>query len=269
MMLFVQSRTRPASRRKEIHMRLPAAILMTLACLPAQAAELQMLCTGATRAVVETLVRQFETASGHKVVLASDTAGGATRRVEAGEHYDVVVIVPAAIDALIAKGKLAPGSRADIASVGIGVGVRENDPVPDISTVESFTAALRAARAIAYVDPAGGGTSGIYFRNWLERTGLAAEMAPKTKVQAGGYVAEIVARGEADIVVHQISEILPVKGVRMIGPLPAAIQLVTVYSAGLSTSPREPAAARALLAHLSSPAAVSVLKAAGMDTPSR
>jgi len=80
MMLFVQSRTRPASRRKEIHMRLPAAILMTLACLPAQAAELQMLCTGATRAVVETLVRQFETASGHKVVLASDTAGGASRR---------------------------------------------------------------------------------------------------------------------------------------------------------------------------------------------
>ncbi len=241
------------------------ALVLAFAALPAHAAEIDMLCTGATKAVVEAMVRQFEAATGHKVKLTADTAGGATRRVEAGEAYDVVVIVPAAIDALIAKGKLAAGSRSDIASVGIGVGVRENERSPDISTVESFTAALRAARAIAYVDPAGGGTSGIYFRNWLERAGLATEMAPKTKVQAGGYVAEIVARGEADIVVHQISEILPVKGVKMIGPLPAAIQLVTVYSAGLSAAPRQAEAARALLAHLTGPAAAAVLAQAGMD----
>ncbi len=248
---------------------LAVAFLAAFAALPAQAAEIRMLCTGATRAVVEKMVASFEAATGHKVVLASDTAGGALRRVEAGEAYDVVVIVPGAIDALVAKGKLAAGSRSDIASVGIGVGVREADPAPDISSVAAFTAALRAARAIAYVDPAAGGTSGIYFRNWLEKAGLAAEMAPKTKVQAGGYVAEIVARGEADIVVHQISEILPVKGVKMVGPLPADIQLVTVYSAGLSSAPKEPAAAAALLAHLSSPAAAAVLRAAGMDVPKR
>ncbi len=246
-------------------MRVAAILAFLLAALPAQAAEINMLCTGATKAVVETMLRQFETATGHKVTLVADTAGGATRRVEAGEAYDVVVIVPSAIDALIAKGKLAPGSRSDIASVGIGVGVREAGPFPDISTVESFTAALRAARAIAYVDPASGGTSGIYFRGWLEKAGLGPEMAPKTKVQAGGYVAEIVARGEADIVVHQISEILPVKGVKMIGPLPAAIQLVTVYSAGLAAAPRQPEAARALLAYLSGPAAATVLANAGME----
>ena len=130
------------------------ALVLAFAALPAHAAEIDMLCTGATKAVVEAMVRQFEAATGHKVKLTADTAGGATRRVEAGEAYDVVVIVPAAIDALIAKGKLAAGSRSDIASVGIGVGVRENERSPDISTVESFTAALRAARAIAYVDPA-------------------------------------------------------------------------------------------------------------------
>lgn len=248
-------------------MRFFLAVLSLLVALPAYAAEFPVLCTGATRAVVEALAKQFEAATGHKAVLTSDTAGGATRRVLAGETYDVVMIVPAAIDDLIARGKLAAGTRADIASVGIGVGVRDADPKPDISNVEGFVAALRAARAIAYVDPASGGTSGIYFRNWLERMGLAGEMAPKTKVQAGGYVAEIVARGEADIVVHQISEILPVKGVTMIGPLPAAIQLITTYSAGLSVAPSQPEAARAFLAYLRSPAAASVLKNAGMETP--
>jgi molybdate transport system substrate-binding protein len=90
------------------------------------------------------------------------------------------------------------GTRRDIASVRIGVGVREGDPVPDISTLDAFVAALRAAPRIAYVDPAAGATSGIHFRAWLERAGLAAEMAPKTRLQAGGYVAELVARGEAD-----------------------------------------------------------------------
>jgi len=250
-------------------MRIAIAALALLVAAPAHAADFKVLCTGATRAVVEAMAKQFEAATGHKALLTSDTAGGAARRVLAGEAYDVVVIVPAAIDDLIAKGKLVPGSRADIASVGVGVGVRDADPKPDISTVEAFTAALRKARAIAYVDPAAGATSGIYFRGWLERAGLLAEMAPKTKVQAGGYVAEIVARGEADIVVHQISEILPVKGVTLVGPLPAAIQLITVYSAGMSPTPAEPVAARAFYEYLRSPAAAAVLKAAGMETPGR
>jgi len=250
-------------------MRMLAFLLCLFAAVPAQAADIRMLCTGASRAVIEAMAKQFEANTGHKVALTSDTAGGATRRVLAGETYDVVAIVPAAIDDLIAKGKLAAGTRTDIASVGIGVGVRENEPRPDISTVESFTAALKAAKTIAYVDPAAGGTSGIYFRDWLTRAGLAAEMAPKTKLQAGGYVAELVARGEADLVVHQISEILPVKGVAMIGPLPAAIQLITTYSAGLSVAPAEPAAARAFLEYLGSPAAATVIRNAGMEPARR
>jgi molybdate transport system substrate-binding protein len=245
-------------------MRLIAAFLLSLIALPVSAAELRVLCTGASRAIVDAMSRQFETATGHKIVVASDTAGGAARRVLAGEQYDVIMIVPAAIDDLVGRGKVIAGTRADIASVGIGVGVRNADPKPDISTVEAFVAALRAAPRIAYVDPAAGGTSGIYFRNWLERQGLAAEMAPKTRVQAGGYVAELVERNEADLVVHQISEILPVKGVTLVGPLPAAIQLITTYSAGLSADARDPALARAFLAHMASPAAGEVIRAAGM-----
>jgi molybdate transport system substrate-binding protein len=161
------------------------------------------------------------------------------------------------------------GTRRDIDPVGVGVGVREaeGEARPDISTVEAFVAALRAAPRIAYVDPAAGATSGIYFRNWLERNGLAAEMAPKTRLQAGGYVAELVARGEADLVVHQISEILPVKGVAMIGPLPAAIQLITTYSAGLAANARDPALARAFLDHMAGAAAGEIIRAAGMERP--
>ena len=249
-------------------MRVILSVCFLLIASSAGAAEIRALCTGATKAIVETLARQFEAQSGHRVILTADTAGGGMRRVMSGESYDVIMIVPAAIDDLIAKGKIAPGTRSDVAKVGVGVGVRDADPKPDISTVDAFIAALRAARVISYVDPASGGTSGIYFKNWLDRAGLSAEMASKTKLQAGGYVAELVARGEADIVVHQISEILPVKGVTMIGPLPAAIQLVTTYSAGLSASTGQPEAAKAFLAYLTSPAAAVVLKNAGMEPAS-
>jgi molybdate transport system substrate-binding protein len=249
-------------------MRQFLAILFVLMSLPAWTAELRMLGTGASRAIVEGMARQFETATGHRVALTTDTAGGAARRIQAGEAYDVIMIVPAAIDDLIARGHVVAGTRRDIASVGIGVGVREGEPRPDIATVDAFISALRAAPRIAYVDPAAGGTSGIYFRSWMERVGLAAEMAPRTRLQAGGYVAELVAKREADLVVHQISEILPVKGVTMIGPLPAEIQLITTYAAGLATGARDPALARAFLDHMASPAAGDIIRAAGMSQPS-
>ena len=248
-------------------MRLVLALLLALAAPAVQAAELRMLGTGASRAIVEGMARQFEAATGHRIALTTDTAGGAARRVQAGEAYDVIMIVPAAIDDLIARGHVVAGTRRDIASVGIGVGVREGEPRPDISTIPAFVDALRAAPRIAYVDPAAGGTSGIYFRAWLERNGLAGEMAPKTRLQAGGYVAELVAKREADLVVHQISEILPVKGVVMVGPLPAEMQLITTYAAGLSAGARDPDLARAFLDHMTSAAAGDIIRAAGMEQP--
>ena len=250
-------------------MRRLAILLAALLSLPASADEIRMLGTGASKAIVEAMARQFEARTGHRILLTTDTAGGATRRMQAGEAYDVVMIVPAAIDALAERGRIVRGTRRDIASVRIGVGVREGDPVPDISTLDAFVAALRAAPRIAYVDPAAGATSGIHFRAWLERAGLAAEMAPKTRLQAGGYVAELVARGEADLVVHQVSEILPVRGVRMIGPVPDAIQLVTTYSAGLSADARDPALARAFLDHMAGPEAEATIRASGMTLPAR
>ena len=181
------------------------------------------------------------------------------------EAYDLVIVTPSVIDALVAKGKLAAGGRADIASVGIGVGIREGAPKPDISTVDGFFAALRGARAIAY----SAGTSGLYIKDLIERRGLGAEMAPKTKVKSGGYAAEFIVSGEADIAIQQMSEIIPVKGVMLVVPLPAPIQLITTYSGALGAAPRDPAATRALLAHLTGPNAPPLLAARGLLVPGK
>jgi molybdate transport system substrate-binding protein len=147
------------------------------------------------------------------------------------------------------------------------VAVKEGAPAPDISTVEAFKQALLAAKSVAYIDPKAGGSSGIYFDGLIDRLGIGAEVRAKARLKAGGYVADLVASGEAELAVHQISEILPVKGVRLVGPLPAPVQNATVYSAGLSAAAKDPAAAKALLDHLIGPSAGAVLNAKGMEKP--
>jgi molybdate transport system substrate-binding protein len=149
----------------------------------------------------------------------------------------------------------------------MGVAVKDGAKVPDISTVAAFKAALTSAASVAYTDPKSGATSGTYFDGLLDKLGIAGEVRPKAKLLAGGYVAELVAKGEAELAVHQISEIVPVKGVRLVGPLPAEIQLTTVYSGGIAAAPKELAAAIALLTYLAGPAAEPALKAQGMEKP--
>ena len=250
-------------------MKTLAATLTTIALMltsaPTHAAEIRVLTAGAMKEVVLGLAKDFEKTSGHTVTIANDTAGGLAKRIEAGEGFDVAVITPAVIDDLISKGKMAPASRIDLAKVGIGVAVREGAPKPDISNVEALKKTLLAARSVAYIDPASGGSSGIYFSGLLDRLGIAAEVKPKAKLKAGGYVAESVANGEADIAVHQISEILPVKGVVLVGPLPAEVQRITVYAAGIAPGPKDKSAAEAFLKHLTSPAAAALLTSKGME----
>lgn len=242
---------------------------MAFSFLPAQSAEVRVLTAGAMKEVVLELVGAFEKKTGHNVTLANDTAGGLQRRIEAGQPFDLAVITPGVIDDLIAKGRVAAGSRLNLAQVGIGIAVKEGAPQPDISTVDALKKTLVAARAVAYIDPASGGSSGIYFSGLLDRLGIAAEVKPKAKLQAGGYVADLVVKGEADVAVHQISELLPVKGVVLVGPLPAEVQRITVYALGVAPSPQDASATAALVRHLSSPASVAVLTAKGMEPASK
>src|SRR5262245_61208030 len=234
---------------------------------PAASAEIKVLTAGAFKAVVLALQPGFEAASGHRLVVDNDTAGGLTKRIEGGEAFDMAIITPAAVDTLIGKGEIVDGSRAAVAKVGVGVAVKEGAAKPDLSSVDAFKRALLAAATVAYIDPASGGSSGIYVAGLLKKLGIAEEIKPKERLQAGGYVAEKVAKGEAEIAIHQISEILPVKGVVLAGPLPDEIQNYTIYAAGLSATARDTKAAQAWIDYLKSPAAAAAIESRGMSKP--
>lgn len=242
-----------------------AGALYLPATAPGSAAEFKVLTAGAFKQVVLALVPGFEKQTGNKVIVDNDTAGGLQKRIEGGEAFDVAVITPAVIDDLAGKGKIATGSRVNLATVAIGVVVKEGAPKPDISTVEAFKSALLAAKTVAYIDPASGGSSGIYIDKLLERLGIADQVRPKAKLKKGGYVAELIVSGEAELGLHQISEIVPVKGAALVGPLPKEIQNTTTYAAGLSASAQNKEAATALIKMFSGPEAASVLKSKGMD----
>lgn len=246
---------------------LSAAILLMAAGAPrgAAAAEIKVLTAGAFKQVLLMLVPDFEKQTGHKVIVQNDTVGALAKRIEGGEVFDLAVLTPAAVNDLSSKGKFVAGSRTNLGRVGVGVVVREGAPKPDISSVDAFKKALLAAKSVAYIDPAAGGSSGIYVAGLLDRLGVAAEVKPKAKLIPGGAVAEHIARGEAELGIHQISEILPVKGVTLVGPLPADIQNYTIYAAGLGAHGKESEAAKALLKTLSGPAAADVLKSKGME----
>ncbi|HRD75615.1 MAG TPA: substrate-binding domain-containing protein [Hyphomicrobiaceae bacterium] len=241
---------------------------LTLAIASAQGAraeDIKVLTAGAMKSVVLEMVPGFEKATGHKVSVKNDTAGGLAKRIEGGEAFDLAVITPAVIDALIKSGKVQAGTRINLAKVGMGVAVKTGAPVPDIASVDAFKRALTSARAVTYIDPKAGGSSGIYFDRLLERLGIADPVRAKAKLKAGGYVAEALVTGEADLAVHQISEILPVKGVTLVGPLPAEVQNYTIYSGGLASAATAAAGARALLQLLAGPETLPVLKSKGME----
>ena len=234
-------------------------------------ANIKVISGGAFKQVLNALAEQYQKADANKLDLTYRTVGQHLKLIQSGEEsFDVAVLTPEAIDGLIKDGKVVAGSRADLARTGVGVVVRAGTPLPDISSVEAFKRTLMAAKSVAYIDPAAGGSSGIYVGKLLERLGIAKEVNAKAKLIHGGAVAAHIAEGEAEIGIHQISEILPVKGVVMVGPLPADIQNFTVYSAGVGTAAKDGAkdAASAVVKFLAGPHAVPIIKAKGMEPAS-
>src|ERR1019366_5463836 len=162
-----------------------AAVIAGAFCLaglpPASAAEIKVLTAGAYKPVVLALVPAFEKQTGNKVTVDNGTTGQLKKRIEGGEAFDLLVITPAVVDEMIASGKLAAGREVKLASVGIGVVVKEGAPKPDISTVDKFKQALLAAKSVAYIDPASGGSSGIYIDKLLVKLDIADQIRPKAK----------------------------------------------------------------------------------------
>jgi molybdate transport system substrate-binding protein len=239
--------------------------LSSMANQPATSAEIKVLTTGAFKQVVVALVPEFEKATGHKVVMDNGTVGQLQKRVDGGETFDVLVLSPKGIDDYIKQGKIVAGSKANLAKVGVGVMVKEGAPKPDISTVDAFKQALLKAKSVGYIDPASGGSSGIYVANLLEQLGIADQIKPKAKLQKGGHVSDLVKSGEAEIGIHQNSEIVGQAGVTLIGPLPAPIQNYTTYAVGLSPTAKQIEAAKAFIKLLTGRSAAAVLKSKGME----
>ena len=236
-----------------------------LASFLATAADVKVLTAGAFKPVVSAVVADFEKQTGNKVVVENDTAGALLKRVAGGEAFDLVVLTPGAMDELIKAGKVTPGSAKKLAQVAIGVAVKRGAALPDIGTVAAFQSALLAARAVAYIDPAAGGSSGVYLSQLFEKMGIADRIKPKAVLVPGGLVAQRLLNDQADIAIHQISEILAVPGAVLVGPIPAEIQNYTVYSGGLSAHSADSRTASALLSALQSSAAREVMKAKGLE----
>ena len=248
-------------------------LLSSLTCLisavvisaTATAADIKVLTAGAFKPVATAVVADFEKQSGHKVTIENDTAGALLKRIGGGEAFDLVVLTPGALDELIKAGKVAAGSATKLARVAIGVAVKRGAPLPDISTVAAFQNALLSARAVAYIDPAAGGSSGIYLSQLFEKMGIADRIKPKAVLVPGGLVAQRLVNDQADIAIHQISEILAVPGAVLVGPIPVEIQNYTVYSGALSANTKSVDAARALLAALRSDSAREIMNRKGLE----
>ncbi|AMN41883.1 molybdate ABC transporter periplasmic protein [Rhodoplanes sp. Z2-YC6860] len=232
---------------------------------PASAAEIKVLTTGAFKQVLLALVPEYEKATGNKVVVDNGTVGQLQKRVDDGEAFDVLVLSPKGIDDYIKSGKIAAGSNARVGKVGVGVMVKEGAPKPDIGTVDAFKQALLKAKTVGYIDPASGGSSGIYVADLLVKLGIADHIKPKAKLQKGGHVSDLVKAGEAEIGIHQIGEIIGQPGVTLVGPLPAEIQNYTVYAVGVGAHAKEAEAAKAFIKVLTGPSAASVLKSKGLE----
>jgi molybdate transport system substrate-binding protein len=229
----------------------------------AQGAELKVLCSNGLREVMLELAPEFERASGHKLNLTFGLAAAFKQKIEAGEPFDVVVLVPALLDDVVKQGKVTGDSRAIIARAGNGLAIRAGAPRPDIKTPDAFKATLLNAKSIAY---AKAGQSGVYFVGLLDRLGIADSVKPRSLAQASGVeVGAAVARGDAELGVLPVSEILPVKGVELLGPFPAALQGYVVMEAGVGTAAKDQAAAAALVKFLKSPEHFSVIKQKGME----
>jgi molybdate transport system substrate-binding protein len=226
-------------------------------------AAVKVMCSNSMRGVMEEILPQFEKSSGHKIAIRYDPAKLMLKRIRSGETADLAIIGAGAIGELAKDGVVAPDTRV-LARSSIGMAVRSGTPQPDISSVEAFKAVILNAQSVAYTID---GASGMHFAELIERLGIAQAVQAKARRQPGGLVGELVARGDAEIAIQQISELMAVRGVEVVGPIPQALQKTTVVAAGIFSTAPEADAARALLDFLSTPAAAEVIKAKGLEPP--
>jgi molybdate transport system substrate-binding protein len=234
---------------------------LLIASTASQAAELKVLSGNGPRAAVREICAQFEKSTGTKIDLRFGVNPEVKQKIEAGESFDVMVGNPPIVDALIKDGTVV-GPRVDFGRAGLGLAVKSGAPRPDIASVDAFKTTLLAAKAVAFP---GKGASGIYFVSLLDRMGIKDAMQAKLKPMEAEDNVEVVARGEADMVVVVATRIVDVPGVDYVGPIPSELQTHIGFAAGLSHTTKDPDTAKALIAFFKTPTAVEILKAKGVE----
>ncbi len=225
-------------------------------------AEIKVWTARAIATVLAEIGAEFERATGHTLRVSSDLPPAFLRRVEAGEPFDVLISGSSPVDQWIRDGRIVPETRTDIARSGIGVEVRAGAPKPDISSVDAFKRALLNARSIAYLRVG----SGVYLAGLLDRLGVSETIKSKVTRPESDIVSELVAKGEIELGMTVITQILTTPGVDLVGPLPPEIQSHVTFTAGISPQSKVPGAAQELIRFLTSPAAIAVIKAQGMES---
>jgi molybdate transport system substrate-binding protein len=242
-------------------MKLLTGLILTMLGSLSHADEISVLSGGAAKSFIEPLAASFP---GHRVKLEFQPMGKLTKSLADGYPADMVVVTSEVLDQV--KSQVRIENAKPIARVGIGVAVHESARVPDISTVDAFKKTLLAAKSVVYIDPKVG-TSGKHVAEILQRLGIASEVNQKATLGQGGYITEPVGRGEIELGIHQISEILPVKGVKLAGPLPAELQKYTVYVAVPVAQSAKQQTISDFIQHLSGPTARERLAQAGYTSP--
>jgi len=228
----------------------------------AKAAEVKIIAAGPLTAVFKELGPQFERDTGHKLVTRFAATSVVKREIDAGETFDLAISITSGIDDWIKEGKIVAATRAAVAYAGLGVGVRAGAPKPDIGSVEASKRALLNAKSVAHGTES---ASAAYFKSLLECLGIAEEMKPKLKPMGPGAAYESVASGEVEIIVAVVPGIVAAPGVELVGPFPPELQTYISFAAGVSTGAKESEVAQALIKFLTSPEAVDVIKAKGME----
>jgi molybdate transport system substrate-binding protein len=243
------------------------AALLTLTPLTAGAADIHVMSSAGFKAAYLELVAKFEQQTSHHVLNAWGPSMGATpqavpNRIARGEPVDVVIGVREALDKLAGEGKVDAKSETDLAKSLIGAVVRAGSAHPDISSMDAFKRALENAKSIAYSDSA----SGVYIETVIyPKLGVSDAVKAKSRMIPADPVGEVVARGDAELGFQQLSELKPVKGIDLLGPIPAEVQKVTTFTAALATSAQERAAGEALIQFLAAPEAVEAIRRSGME----
>ena len=230
--------------------------------------EIKVLSTTAMKTVFEALADGFERATGNRLNVTLGPSLRLEKQLGDGELADMAIVSASGARDLVASGKMVAAGVAEIAKSSIGVAVAKGAPKPDISSVENFKRAMLAAKSIACSKPIGGGQSGVHLAKVFEQLGITAQMQAKSKYGAGGaagLAGLVVLRGEADIGIQQMAELMAVEGIDVVGPLPAVIQMITPFVAGIPANASHPDAGRALIAFLTTPEAKRVLKAKGLE----